>query len=151
MSVHTKGPDSSKQMEETLWSFLYFHWSGHIIVFGGAFLAAYLTDNHFITAGAILLFIGHLLIQLPVDIIRICRHFREGRLHIPLYVTQYSLYLSFSGILITGWQASYATGQHLYTAVGMLIYAASIITIFVGKLCRCTGHQSRNRSEFNRD
>ena len=112
-------------MAEDLWHFLYFHWGGHVIFFSGTLLAAYLTGNHLFTACAILPFTAQGLILALVDIIQVCRHYREERLFIPLYVAQYSLYLVFSGILITGWLASYATGQHLYTAMGMLIYAVS--------------------------
>ena len=125
MSEHSESPDFSEQMEEELWRFLYFHWAGHIIVFGVTFLGAYLTHNHLITAGAILIFIAHLLIMAPIDIIHVCRHYREERRFIPLYVAQYSLYLFFSGVLIVGWLVSYTTGRHLYTAMGMFFYAVS--------------------------
>lgn len=112
-------------MEEELRSFLYFHWGGHVYVFGVAFLGAYLTDNHLITAGAILMFVGHLLIMAPSDIIRVCRHYREERPLIPLYAAQYILYLFFFGVLISGWLVAYTTGQHLYSAMGMIFYAVS--------------------------
>jgi hypothetical protein len=116
---------TSEQMEESLWSFLYCHWFGHVIFFSGTLLAAYLTGNHLFTACAILPFTAHGLILAPVDIIQVCRHYSEERRFIPLYVAQYSLYLFFSGILISGWLASYATGQYLYTAMGMFVYAVS--------------------------
>lgn len=141
MSNHNERPDSPEKKEDVLWSFLYFHWSGHITVFSGAILAAYLTDNHLITAGAILILIGHLLMMAPVDIIRVCRHYDKERQFIPLYVAQYGLYLLFSGILIAGWLASYATGQHLYTAMGMFVYAVSPLFFWLYGLIRKKGRE----------
>ena len=125
MSDHSERPMTSEEMEEALWHFLYFHWGVHVIVFSGTLLAAYLTGNHLFTACAILPFTTNGLILALVDIIQVCRHYSEKRRFIPLYVAQYSLYLFFSGILIAGWLASYATGQCLYTAMGMFIYVVS--------------------------
>ena len=116
---------TSEEMEEALWSFLYCHWGGHVIFFSGTLLAAYLTGNHLFTSCAILPFTVHGLLAALVDIIQVCRHYSEKRRFFPLYAVQYSLYLFFSGILITGWLASCATGQYLYTAMGMFVYAVS--------------------------
>ena len=116
---------TSEQMAEDLRHFLYFHWGGHVIFFSGTLLAAYLTDNHLFTSCAILPFTAHGLILALVDITQICRHYSEERRFIPLYAVQYSLYLFFSGILFAGWLASYTTGQHLYTAMGMFVYIVS--------------------------
>ena len=125
MSDHSESPITSEQMEESLWSFLYSHWGGHVIFFSGTLLAAYLTGNHLFTACAILPFTAHGLILALVDITQVCRHYSEERRFIPLYGVQYSLYLFFSGVLFAGWLASYTTGQHLYTAMGMFVYIVS--------------------------
>lgn len=125
MSDHSESPWTSEQMEESLWSFLYCHWGVHVIFFSGTLLAAYLTGNHLFTACAILPFTVQGLLLAPIDIIQVCRHYREERRFIPLYVVRCSLYLFFSEILIAGWLASYTTGQHLYTAMGMFVYIVS--------------------------
>ena len=44
-----------------------------------------------------------------------------------LYAVKYGLFMLFSALLVAGWLATDHTGQYLYTAAGMLIYAASII------------------------
>ncbi len=141
MIDHKESPDSSGQMEEDIWGFLYFHWSGHIIFFSGTFLAAYLTGNHLFTACAILPFIVHGLLLALVDITQVCRHYSEERRHIPLYAAQYGLYLFFSGGLIAGWLASYTTGQHLYTAMGMLNYAISPLFFWLYDIVRKKGRK----------
>ena len=141
MSDHSESPWTSEQMEESLWSFLYSHWGGHVIFFSGTLLAAYLTGNHLFTACAILPFTVHGLLLALVDIIQVCRHYREERRFIPLYVARYSLYLVFSGILFAGWLASYATGQYLYTAMGMFVYAVSPLFFSLYDLAKKKGRK----------
>ena len=141
MSDHSESPWTSVQMEESLWSFLYCHWGGHVIFFSGTLLAAYLTGNHLFTACAILPFTVHGLLLALVDIIQVCRHYREERRFIPLYAVQYSLYLFFSGILIAGWLASYTTGQHLYTAMGMFVYIVSPLFFRLYDLAKKNGRK----------
>ena len=141
MSDYSESPITSEQMEESIWSFLYSYWGVHVIVFSGTLLAAYLTGNHLFTACAILPFTVHGLLLALVDIIEVCRHYREKRRHIPLYAAQNSLYLFFSGILIAGWLASYATGQYLYTAMGMFVYAVSPLFFTLYDLAKKKGRK----------
>ena len=141
MSDHSESPWTSEQMEESLWSFLYSHWGGHVIFFSGTLLAAYLTGNHLFTACAILPFTVHGLLLALVDITGICRHYSEKRRFFPLYVVQYSLYLFFSGILFAGWLASYTTGQHLYTAMGMFVYIVSPLFFRLYDLAKKNGRK----------
>lgn len=141
MSDYSESPITSEQMEESIWSFLYSYWGVHVIFFSGTLLAAYLTGNHLFTSCAILPFTVHGLILALVDIIQVCRHYSEKRRFIPLYVVQYSLYLFFSGILIAGWLASYATGQYLYTAMGMFVYAVSPLFFSLYDLVKKNGRK----------
>ena len=141
MSDHSESPWTSEQMEESLRSFLYCYWGVHVIVFSGTLLAAYLTGNHLFTACAILPFTAHGLILALVAITQVCRHYSEERRFIPLYAVQHSLYLFFSGVLIAGWLASYATGQYLYTAMGMFVYAVSPLFFSLYDLVRKKGRK----------
>lgn len=101
---------------------LYFHWFGHVLLFAGSFIDAWLTDNHLITGAAVLVFCGGGLIpMLAVDMTGSSRDRKR------LYAVKYGLFILFSALLVAGWLATYQTGQHFYTAAGMLIYAASII------------------------
>ena len=141
MSDYSESPITSEQMEGSIWSFLYSYWGVHVIFFSGTLLAAYLTGNHLFTSCAILPFTVHGLILALVDIIQVCRHYSEERRFIPLYVVRYSLYLFFSGILIAGWLASYATGNHLYTALGMLVYIVSPVLFHLAYIREKQGKQ----------
>jgi hypothetical protein len=141
MSDHSESPMTSEQMEESLRSFLYSYWGVHVIFFSGTLLAAYLTGNHLFTSCAILPFTAHGLLLALVDIIQVCRHYSEERRFIPLYAVQYSLYLFFSGILIAGWLASYATGQYLYTAMGMFVYIVSPLFFSLYDLAKKKGRK----------
>ena len=105
---------AEEEAEDVTWELLYFHWSGHTMLFTGAFIATYVTGDIRITGGAVLLFvasgiIGFAIWQAP---------FRR-------YAVDYVLYTLFSAFLAAGWWASYATGNHLYTALGMLVYIVS--------------------------
>ena len=41
---------------EDVYHFLYFHWFGHVLIFAGSLIAAWVTDNNLITGAAVLVF-----------------------------------------------------------------------------------------------
>lgn len=113
-SICSNSEAAEEEAAEETWELLYFHWSGHAMLFTGAFIATYVTGDMHLTGGAVLLFvasgiIGFAIAQAP---------FRQ-------YAMAYGLYTLFSAFLAAGWWASYATGNHLYTALGMLVYIVS--------------------------
>ena len=101
---------------------LYFHWFGHVLIFAGSLIAAWVTDNNLITGAAVLVFCGSGLITMALADARATSRERK-RLH----AVKYGLFMLFSAFLVAGWLSTDHTGQYLYTAAGMLIYAASII------------------------
>ena len=100
--------------EDVTWELLYFHWSGHAMLFTGAFIATYVTGDIHLTGGAVLLFVASGIIGFAIE-----------RPAFRRYAMAYGLYTLFSAFLAAGWWASYATGNHLYTALGMLVYIVS--------------------------
>ncbi len=64
-------------------------------------------------------------------------------------MVRYSLYLVFSGILIAGWMASYATGQYLYTAMGMFVYAVSPLFFSLYNQVRKNGNNATQKPVRN--
>lgn len=106
---------------EDVYHFLYFHWFGHVLIFAGSLIAAWVTDNNLITGAAVLVFCGGGLITMLTDATVSSRYRKR------VYAVKYGLFILFSALLVAGWLATDHTGQHLYTAAGMLIYAASII------------------------
>lgn len=100
--------------EDVTWELLYFHWSGHAMLFTGAFIATYVTGDMHLTGGAVLLFVASGINEFAIR----QAPFRR-------YAVDYGLYTLFSAFLAAGWWASYATGNHLYTAIGMLLYIVS--------------------------
>ena len=106
---------------EDVYHFLYFHWFGHVLLFAGSLIAAWVTDNNLITGAAVLVFCGSGLMMALADALP--PYWERKR----LYAVKYGLFMLFSAFLVAGWLATDHTGHYLYTAAGMLIYAASII------------------------
>ncbi len=93
-----------------------------MLIFAGSLIAAWVTDNNLITGAAVLVFCGSGLITIALADARATSRERKR-----LYAVKYGLFMLFSAFLVAGWLATDHTGQYLYTAAGMLIYAASII------------------------